>query len=110
MESVHKAIEARAVPKPGPYKKKKRPKQKPPIEKHCRRCSRRTYKERWCHSESRIIKGGTGIMGGKIPDDQTAWLCFDCDLIMSKSLPNQAPQSKFKAHAKEWKRLIDLSH
>lgn len=98
------------IKKPGKPKKKNLQKQKPPRERHCRRCGRITGTECFRHAESRIIKGGTGIMGGKIPDDKTAWLCFDCDLIVSKSLPEHAPQSKFKAHAKEWKRLILLSH
>jgi len=80
--------------KPGKPKKKHK-KIKVPREKHCRKCYIRTFKERWCHSESLILKGGTGIMGGKISHDKTAWLCFDCDLIMSKPLEN-ATQKQLK--------------
>ena len=49
-------------------------------------------------------------MGGKIPDDQTAWTCHSCDLIISKPLPKNATQKQLKLHAAEWYRLIELSH
>ena len=100
------------IPKPGKPKKKKNKMPPPPEEKHCRGCNNRTYKERWCHAESKIIKfqDGGGIMGGRINHKYIAWLCFDCDIKYSHALPKNATQKQLKAHAKEWKRLIKLSH
>ena len=99
------------IEKPG-KKKKKSHKIKPPVEKHCRKCGVETGTECWRHAESRIIKfeSGGGIMGGKIPDDQTSWLCMSCDSELSQPLPRNATQKQLKAHAAEWYRLIELSH
>lgn len=112
MKHAYQAIEARAVPikKPGKPKKKNLQKQKPPKERHCRQLGYETFTERWCHAESKILKGGTGIMGGRIPVEKTAWLSAEADAELSQPLPNDATQEEFEAHAAEWKRLIDLSH
>jgi len=98
--------------KPGKKKKAKRPKIKPPKEKHCRFLGYTTGTERWCHAESRLIKmeHGGGIVGSKIPDDQTAWLSFRADQILSQPLPKDASQEALEKHAEEWRRLIKLSH
>lgn len=87
-------------------------KQKPPKEKHCRKLGYETFTERWCHAESRIIKFsvGGGIMGSKIPDDLTAWLSVGADAELSQPLPKDATQKQLEKHAKEWRRLIKLSH
>lgn len=97
--------------KPGRPKKHK-PKLKPPNNKYCRNCNKTTGTERWCHAESRIIKfeHGGGIMGGKIPDDQTAWLCFNCDNILSKPIYKDSAQVEFEKHATIWREIIRLSH
>jgi hypothetical protein len=112
MKFAYQAIEARAVPieKPGKPKKKNLQKQPPPKERHCRYLGYITGSERWCHSESKIHKGGTGIMGGRIPKEKTAWLSDYADKIFSKALPPDATQAELEAHAAEWERLIDLSH
>lgn len=99
-------------PKAGKHKKQKRPKIKSPIERYCRKCFVETKTERWCHAESRIIKfeSGGGVVGGKIPDDQTAWICFSCDSELSQPLPKDSSQEELENHADEWRRLIKLSH
>jgi hypothetical protein len=101
-----------SYPKPGPNKKNKKKMPKPPVEKHCRSCNIPTGTERWCHAESKLIKfkSGGGIMGGRIPHDKTAWLCFDCDIKHSHALPKNATQKQLESHAEEWKELIKLSH
>ena len=111
MTDIYKAIEARAVPKV-PYKKKPKPKQTPPEHKYCRNCGQETGTEAWRHAESRLIKfeHGGSTMGGKLPDDQTAWLCMDCDSKLSQPLPKAASQKQLREHAREWRRLIKLSH
>jgi len=100
------------IEKPGPHKKPKRPRIKPPAEKHCRRCNRTTGTEAWRHAESRLIKfeHGGGIMGGKLPDDQTSWLCLDCDMELSQPLPKDASQKDLEYHKKQWQKVIKLSH
>ena len=97
--------------KPGP-KKKKKVRQKPPEERYCRRCGVNYGNCCYRHAESRIIKfeSGGGIMGNKIPDSKTGWLCDRCDRIMSKPLDKNASQKQLQAHADEWNRLIKLSH
>ena len=97
-----------AFQKPG-KKKKHHSKIKPPTEKHCRKLGYVTGTERWCHAESRIIKGGTGIMGGKISRDKVAWLSAEADAELSQPLED-ATQAELEAHEKEWDRLIKLSH
>lgn len=97
--------------KPGKPKKRKS-KLKPPKEKHCRRCFRTTQTEAWRHAESRIIKfeHGGGIMGGKIPDSQTAWLCMDCDHDLSKPMWKNASPEELELHAEAWRGVIKDSH
>ena len=48
-------------------------------------------------------------MGGKIEKEKVAWLCMECDQIMSQPL-NNPTQSQLKKHADEWEKLINLSH
>lgn len=98
-----------SFPKPGKPKKSKS-KQKPPLEKHCRYLGYVTETERWAHSESKIHKGGTGIMGSRIQHEKTAWLSDYADKIFSKALPSDATQEELEAHEKEWEKLIKLSH
>ena len=95
--------------KPG-KKKKHHSKIKPPAEKHCRKLGYVTGTERWCHSESKTHKGGTGIMGSRISHDKTAWLSDYADKIFSVALPPDASQAELEAHKIEWDRLIKLSH
>ena len=95
--------------KPGP-KKKNHSKQKPPKERHCRHLGYETFTERWCHSEAKIHKGGTGIMGSRIANDKTAWLSTEADQIFSKALPPDATQEEYEEHASQWRKLIELSH
>ncbi len=99
-------------PKPGKPKKSKRPKIKPPVDQYCRRCFRTTGTEAWRHAESRIIKfeHGGGIMGDKLPDDQTAWMCMDCDHDLSRPVDRNAAPEEFELHAYEWRGVIKLSH
>ena len=101
-----------SYPKPGKAKKSHRPKLKPPKERYCRRCFRTTGTEAWRHSESRIIKfeSGGGIMGGKIPDDQSAFLCMDCDSYLSKPMWKSASPEELELHAEAWRGVINLSH
>lgn len=98
--------------KPGEKKKKKRPVQKPPEEKHCRKLGYQTFTERWCHAESKIIKFsvGGGIMGSRISDDLTAWLSVQADAELSQPLSKNSTQEELEEHAEEWMRLIKLSH
>lgn len=100
-----------AFPKPGKNKKKK-VKQKPPVEKHCRKLGYFTGTERWCHAEARIIKfeHGGGIMGSRLPHSETAWLSSEVDAVLSQPLHLDASQEELEAHAAEWRRLIKLSH
>lgn len=49
-------------------------------------------------------------MGGKIPDDQTAWLSKYADDILSQPLPKDASQEELEKHAEEWRKVIRLSH
>lgn len=100
------------IPKPGPRKKKKPKMPNPPAEKYCRRCGRDDGTCAWRHAEARIIKFqfGGGITGGRIPHDQTAWLCMDCDLELSQPLPKDATQAEFEEHARNWRELINKSH
>ncbi len=83
-----------------------------PIEQHCRRCNLTTGTECFRHAESRIVKllAGGGIMGAKIPDTLTAWLCMDCDAIMSTPTPVDAIEQEFRDHALEWLLLIAKTH
>lgn len=98
--------------KPGKQQKKGRPKLKPPKQKHCRYLGYETGTERWCHAESRLIKMqyGGGITGGKLPDNETAWLSDYADKKMSQPLPKDASQEELERHEREWRDLIDRSH
>jgi len=64
------------------------------------------------HSESRVIKflDGGGIMGGKINDNLTAFLCMECDCELSAPLPKDASQEAINLHALEWAILIIKTH
>lgn len=70
--------------KVGPKKKKvkttKRVKVRtiePPTDRKCVNCKRTTETECYHHAESKVLKflKGGGIMGSKIPDLLSAWLC-----------------------------------
>ena len=97
--------------KPG-KPKKHRTKLNPPADKYCRKCGRDCGDCAFRHAESREIKFqvGGGIMGSKIPDEFTAWLCASCDAILSQPLPKNATPAELEAHKIEWDRLIKLSH
>jgi hypothetical protein len=97
--------------KPGKHVKKKEKMPDPPKYKHCRYLGYETGSERWCHSESRIIKfeSGGGIMGGRIPHSKTAWLSKVADDHLSKPLDNPT-QHQLEQHKKVWDRVIELSH
>ncbi len=56
------------------------------------------------------MKHGGGIMGGKLPDSETAWLCMSCDAKLSQPLLKDATQKQLREHAADWDRLIELSH
>lgn len=82
---------------------------KPPVDKHCRRCGRTTKTECYRHCENRIIKfelGGGGIMGGKIDDRLTAWICQKCDSELSAPLPKDCSEEFLLFHAVEWFKAI----
>lgn len=100
------------IEKPGPHKKRKRPKIKPPAERHCRYFGYETGTERWCHAEAKLIKFlyGGGITGSKIPDRETAWLSYEADQILSKPLPKDATKAKLQEHARQWREVIERSH
>lgn len=49
-------------------------------------------------------------MGSRISHAKTAWLSDYADKIFSKALPPEATQEELEEHAREWRRLIDLSH
>lgn len=97
--------------KPGLHEKQKRPKLIPPNEKYCRHCFVETGTERFCHAESRLIKMkyGGGIMGSKILDDQTGWLCVECDIKLSKPLQKDASEEELQFHKRQWETAIELT-
>lgn len=107
-------------PKPGPKKKSAKIKNKaprlhdinPPKEKHCRCCGLETGTECYRHAESRLIKFlcGGGIMGGKIPDSMTGWMCALCDHKLSDPLPKDTPEIEVLRHAWEWSMVIFKTH
>jgi hypothetical protein len=101
--------------KPGPKKKRTKKTEyikireiQRPEKLHCRRCKTETGTEAFRHTESRLIKllCGGGIVGSKLPDTLTAYLCMECDVIMSKPLPKDATEQELKDHALEWFILI----
>jgi len=49
-------------------------------------------------------------MSGKISNENIAWICMDCDSVLSQPLPKSATQEQLEEHAREWRRLIKLSH
>jgi len=49
-------------------------------------------------------------MGGKIPDDQSAFLCMDCDSYLSKPMWKSASPEELELHAEAWRGVINLSH
>ncbi len=83
-----------------------------PKEKHCRNCGQETGTECMRHSESRVIKflDGGGIIGGKINDNLSAWLCMQCDGEMSYPLPKNASEQRINNHALKWALAIIRTH
>jgi hypothetical protein len=78
---------------------------KRPEKAHCRKCGRTTGTECFRHIETfRKFEFGKGT-GQKCSDKLTAWLCFDCDLIMSTKPDKNDELAVFK-HAEEWNYLI----
>jgi hypothetical protein len=105
--------------KPGPKPPKKRNNQKkigrglePPEKKHCRRCGILTGTEAYRHAENRLIKyfEGGGIMGSRINDNLSAFLCHDCDREMSEPIPKSAAMSEVYEHGFYWLKYIVLTH
>jgi len=87
----------------------------PPKEKHCRHCDTETGTEAMRHSESRVIKflDKGGIMGAKINDNLTAWLCFACDQKLSAPVMEEDPELIDRAlrdHALAWSLAIIRTH
>ena len=84
----------------------------PPKNKHCRRCGVESGTECFRHSESRIIKFlvGGGIIGSKIPDILTGWLCEKCDQELSEPLSKNATKEQEEKHAYEWLLSIVKTH
>ena len=78
-----------------------------PESKHCRMCWNETGTEAYRHSESTRIKmlSGGGIMGGKITDKLSAWLCNNCDQIASRK-PDK--DLEFKTHMEHDLMWFDL--
>lgn len=88
-----------------------------PKELHCRRCNLTTGTECYRHCES-FRKSGFGKGGGqKCDDKKTAYLCSDCDEIMSPSpiknlgfrVDAVAELAMIYKHAEEWWYLMDLT-
>ena len=106
--------------KPGPSVKDK-PKAKrilihsieKPKELHCRRCNMTTGTECFRHYEgSRRSEFGKGT-GLKCNNRMTAWLCVECDIVMSKKQARYgafplgtATELRIKIRDEEWLYLI----
>lgn len=92
--------------KPGIKKKQKRPKLKPPEEKHCRWCGETTDTECYRHCEVPYFKFryGKGI-GVKVDDNLTVWGCMKCDVKMSTK-PYNATELELLKWEYEWLRGI----
>jgi hypothetical protein len=102
-------IEKPGPPPPKRTKKTRRNPQKrwlePPELKHCRRCDRTTNTECYRHLETfRKFFGGKG-WALKVHDKLTAWLCYECDQVMSTK-PNKTDLLAVFKHAEEWNFLI----
>ena len=90
----------------------------PPGEKHCRKCDIETGTECYRHVESRVIKflDKGGIMGGKVNDNLTAWLCFECDQKLSSPVIKKETPSindidnLVRDHALAWALAIIKTH
>ena len=99
-------------PKPGDKKKKKLKTKRieshniePPFQKHCRRCSQTTGTEALRHIET-FRKHQLGKGSGRKADDRAvAWLCMECDSVMSTK-PDKSDLLATMTHAEEWLWLI----
>jgi hypothetical protein len=82
----------------------------PPKERYCRRCERETGTECYRHDESRRkSKFGKGY-GKKVKHRRSAWLCNDCDAVMSPDLPKTATENEQLRRDLEWSDLAYDSH
>ncbi len=77
---------------------------KKPDDLSCKLCGIETGTECYRHAESTAIKmlSGGGVMGGKIDDHLTSWLCMDCDIKLSTKPDRDAPQEIHDQHEKDW--------
>ncbi len=106
-------------PKPGKPKKKTKKTElvktreiQKPDKMNCVKCNRISDTECHRHAESKIIKflSGGGITGGKIPDTLTAWLCENCNAIISEPIPKTANEYEIIKHALDWALAILKTH
>jgi len=77
-----------------------------PEKLHCRRCDRVTGQEAYRHLETfRKHELGKGV-GTKCNDKATAYLCQECDNIMSNRRPDKNDEVTYWIHAEEWLFLV----
>lgn len=71
-----------------------------PKDLSCKNCDLETGTENYHHAESKRIKylDGGGIMGGKINDRLTAWLCKDCGYEFDTRPGDKAEQCLIDQH------------
>ena len=110
----------KSFPKPGAKSKTTKIKNRsprlhnltPPKNKYCRHCGVEKGTECFRHTESRIIKflDSGGIMGGKINDNLTAWLCLECDFELSYKLDKNSSWQQERSHALLWAIAIIKTH
>lgn len=102
-----------AFPKPGKNPKKKLSTKRTlqhnierPEDPFCRRCDDEIGNEKHRHLETfRKYEIGKGL-STKSHDRFTAWLCDECDDIMSNQRPNKNHTMAVLRHAEEWNWLI----
>ena len=78
----------------------------PPEGHYCRRCDDETGTESYRHLETfRKYQIGKGT-GTKCHNRFTAWLCSDCDNIVSNMRQDKNNEVEVFKHAEEWNWLI----
>ena len=104
-------------PKPGPKEKRKLSTKRvlkhnidKPHKLHCRKCNATTGTEAYRHIEtSRKHALGKGI-GSKSNDKATAYLCSECDNILSNLRPDKDTNSvEYWKREEEWLWLVLLT-
>jgi len=74
----------------------------PPKNKWCVCCKQTTRTECYHHAESKRVKTlfGGGVMGGKIPDRASAWLCNSetCGIRFDNPPDKDGPQQLIDSH------------